>query len=184
MAYEGGINYGNFSRRYSNYYDEVYSKWRTTTSTTTASDSVRVNFDQLSHRYNVADRNGRTFSFPEEVVSKLWNDHDDSLDVYRYFANRLDDEITKLILYGEEEMTEAERFKRTFEPKHVLVNGDYTTVVWMDGDKTIVKRNQDEPYEFDKAIMYAMLKKIFDGNGSDMRRFLKQFEEKTTKKKK
>lgn len=182
MAY---VNYGNLSRRYSDYYDEVYSKWRTTTtSTTTASDSVRVNFDQLSHSYNIADRNGRTFSFPEEVVSKLYNNHDDSLDVYRYTMDLLNDKFTKLILYGEEEMTEAERFKRTFEPKHVLVNGDYTTVVWMDGDKTVVKRNPDEPYDFDKAIMYAMLKKIFDGNGSDMRRFLKQFEEKTTKKKK
>lgn len=180
MAY---VNYGNLSRRYSDYYDEVYSKWLTTTSTTKASDLVRVNFDRLTNGYNIADRNGRTFSFPEEVVSKLCNNHDDSLDVYRYFANRLDDEITKLILYGEDGM-KAEEIKKIFESKHVLVNGDYTTVVWMDGDKTIVKRNPDEPYDFDKAIMYAMLKKIFDGNGSDMRRFLKKFEEKTTKKKK
>ena len=180
MAY---INYGHLSRRYSDYYDEVYSKWRTTTSTTTASDSLRVDFDQLSHSYNIADRNGRTFSFPEEELLKRWDNHDVVLDVYRYFANRLDDEITKLILYGEDGM-KAEEIKKIFEPKHVLVNGDYTTVVWMDGDKTVVKRNPDEPYDFDKAIMYAMLKKIFDGNGSDMRRFLKQFEEKTTKKKK
>ena len=180
MAYEGGINYGNFSRHYSDYYDEIYSKWHTTT----ASDSLIVNFDPLTHSYNIADKNGRTFSFPEEVVSNLCNNHDDSLDVYRYAMDFLNDEFTKLILYGEEEMTEAERFKKTFEPKHVLVNGDYTTVVWMDGDKTVVKRNPDEPYDFDKAIMYAMLKKIFDGNGSDMRRFLKKFEEKTTKKKK
>ena len=161
-----------------------YYPWKTTITTTTASDSLRVNFDQLSHSYNIADRNGRTFSFPEEELLKRWDNHDDLLDVYRYSMDLLNDKFTKLILYGEEEMTEAERFKRTFEPKHVLVNGDYTTVVWMDGDKTIVKRNPDEPYDFDKAIMYAMLKKIFDGNGSDMRRFLKQFEEKTTKKKK
>lgn len=163
-----------------------YYPWKTAieTTSTTASDSVRVTFDQLSHSYyNIADRNGRTFSFPDGALFKRLNNHDDLPDVYRYFLNRLESEITKIILYGEEEMTEAERFKRTFEPKHVLVNGDYTTVVWMDGDKTIVKRNPDEQYDYDKAIMYAMLKKIFDGNGSDMRRFLKQFEEKSIIKK-
>lgn len=168
--------------------DEIkapYYLWKTAieTTSTTASDSVRVTFDQLSHSYNIADRNSRTFSFPEKTLLKHLFNHNDLPDAYRYVVNSLKDEITKIILYGEEEMTEAERFKRTFEPKHVLVNGDYTTVVWMDGDKTIVKRNPDEQYDYDKAIMYAMLKKIFDGNGSDMRRFLKQFEEKSIIKK-
>lgn len=68
---------------------------------------------------------------------------------------------------------------RTFKIDHILKNGDYTTVIWKDGTKTIVKKASDEPDDSEKALLFAMLKKICRNNGSEMARYLRKAEEKT-----
>ena len=68
---------------------------------------------------------------------------------------------------------------RTFKIDHILKNGDYTTVLWKDGTKTIVKKASDEPDDPEKALLFAMLKKVCGNNGSEMARYLKDAEEKT-----
>lgn len=68
---------------------------------------------------------------------------------------------------------------RTFKIDHILTNGDYTTVIWKDGTKTIVKKASDEPDDPEKALLFAMLKKICGNNGSEMARYLREAEEKT-----
>lgn len=72
---------------------------------------------------------------------------------------------------------------RTFRIDHILKNGDYTTVIWKDGTKTIVKKASDEPDDPEKALLFAMLKKVCNDNGSEMSRYLKDAEEKTIVKK-
>lgn len=68
-------------------------------------------------------------------------------------------------------------------PKHVLVNGDYTTVVWEDGTSTVVKRASDDQYDFNTAILYAVLKKAAGNNSSALNRYLKIFKDKSVIKK-
>lgn len=68
---------------------------------------------------------------------------------------------------------------RNFKIDHILKNGDYTTVIWKDGTKTIVKKASDEPDDSEKALLFAMLKKICGNNGSEMARYLRKAEEKT-----
>lgn len=63
--------------------------------------------------------------------------------------------------------------------KHILINGDYTTVVWKDGTSTVVKRTDGDEYDEEKAIMYAILKKLFGNNGSAMRKYIDGLKEKT-----
>lgn len=68
---------------------------------------------------------------------------------------------------------------RTFKIDHILKNGDYTTVIWKDGTKTIVKKASDESDDPEKALLFAMLKKVCGNNGSEMARYLRKAEEKT-----
>jgi len=68
-------------------------------------------------------------------------------------------------------------------PKHVLVNGDYTTVVWEDGTSTVVKKAPDDQYDFNTAILYAVLKKAAGNNSSALNRYLKIFKDKSVIKK-
>lgn len=59
-------------------------------------------------------------------------------------------------------------------PKKVIFNGPATIVIWKDNTKTIVKRREGEEDDREKAVMYAILKKVC-GNKAGMDRYLKQF---------
>ena len=48
--------------------------------------------------------------------------------------------------------------------KRVLKNGDYTTVLWEDGDKTIVKRAEDEAESDYAAFTAALGIKVYGSN--------------------
>lgn len=70
------------------------------------------------------------------------------------------------------------------QPKHVQINGDYTTVVWKDNTSTVIKRMEGEANDPEKAILYAVMKKLFNGKNADMKRYLQEFEDKTVVKEK
>lgn len=69
--------------------------------------------------------------------------------------------------------------KHIIKIKHILKNGDYTIVLWEDGDKTIIKKIADEPDDPEKALLFALLKKICNNNGAEMRRYFEDAESKT-----
>lgn len=77
------------------------------------------------------------------------------------------------------EMETKVHMEKLFAINHILKNGDYTTVIWKDGTKTIVKKASDEPDDPEKALLFAMLKKVCGNNGSEMARYLRKAEEKT-----
>lgn len=70
------------------------------------------------------------------------------------------------------------------QPKHVQINGDYTTVVWKDNTSTVIKRMEGEQNDPEKAVLYAVMKKLFNGKNADMKRYLQEFEDKTVVKEK
>ena len=82
----------------------------------------------------------------------------------------------------QKEMEARVNMEKLFAINHILKNGDYTTVIWKDGTKTIVKKASDEPEDPEKALLFAMLKKVCGNNGSKMSRYLKEAEEKTVVK--
>ena len=59
-------------------------------------------------------------------------------------------------------------------PKKVIFNGPATIVMWQDGTKTIVKKSENDTDDREKAVMYAILKKLC-GKKAAMDRYLKQF---------
>lgn len=67
---------------------------------------------------------------------------------------------------------------------HIMKNGDYTTVLWADGTKTIVKKATDEKDDPEMALAYALLKKIKGNNASEVRRYFEEAEKKTIVKEK
>jgi hypothetical protein len=67
--------------------------------------------------------------------------------------------------------------------KRILKNGDYMTVLWEDGDKTIVKRAEDEA-ESDYAAFTAALGIKCDGSNSALKRLVASAEVQGKKKKK
>lgn len=67
--------------------------------------------------------------------------------------------------------------------KKILKNGDYTTVLWNDGTKTIVKRAADEP-ESDYAAFTACLGIKCFGSNSALKRIVESAEVQNKKKKK
>ena len=70
-----------------------------------------------------------------------------------------------------------------FEVKRILKNGDYMTVLWADGAKTIVKRASDEP-QSDYAAFTACLGIRAYGSNSALKRLVASAETQGKKKKK
>lgn len=80
----------------------------------------------------------------------------------------------------------ADTIKRSnmpFEAKKILKNGDYMTVLWADGTKTIVKRAADEPQSDYAAFTAALGIKAY-GSNSALKRIVAGAEEQGKKKKK
>ena len=61
------------------------------------------------------------------------------------------------------------------KPKHMMLNGDYTTIVWEDGTSTVLHLKDGETYDTEKAILYGVLKKIFNNKNADMDRYMCEF---------
>lgn len=66
--------------------------------------------------------------------------------------------------------------------KRILKNGDYMTVLWEDGTKTIVKRAEDEPASDYAAFTAALGIKVF-GTNSELKRLVATAKEQGRKKK-
>lgn len=73
--------------------------------------------------------------------------------------------------------------KTPFSVKKILKNGDYMTVLWDDGAKTIVKRAPDEP-ESDYAAFTAAIGIRAFGSNSALKRIVESAEVQGKKKKK
>ena len=65
--------------------------------------------------------------------------------------------------------------------KRILKNGDYMTVLWEDGTKTIVKRAEDEPASDYAAFTAALGIKVF-GTNSELKRLVATAKEQGRKK--
>lgn len=76
----------------------------------------------------------------------------------------------------QKKMEDVSKVYRRPKPKSVLVNGDYTTVVWKDGTHTVVKRMEGDEYDFEKAILYAIIKKSFVNSSSDLQVYMNSFD--------
>ena len=73
--------------------------------------------------------------------------------------------------------------KPPFSVKKILKNGDYMTVLWDDGTKTIVKRASDEPESDYAAFTAAIGIRVF-GSNSALKRIVESAEVQNKKKKK
>lgn len=60
------------------------------------------------------------------------------------------------------------------QPKKVIFNGPATIVLWQDGTKTVVKRFEDDEYDWRMAIIWCILKKIF-GSFNKANKYLEKF---------
>ena len=78
---------------------------------------------------------------------------------------------------------DGKKDKPPFSVKKILKNGDYMTVLWEDGTKTIVKRAPDEP-ESDYAAFTAALGIRVFGSNSALKRIVESAEVQGKKKKK
>lgn len=61
------------------------------------------------------------------------------------------------------------------KPKHMMLNGDYTTIVWEDGTSTVLHLMPGELYDPEKAVLYGILKKIFKNKNADLDRYMCEF---------
>ena len=78
---------------------------------------------------------------------------------------------------------DCKKDKTPFSVKKIIKNGDYMTVLWDDGTKTIVKRAPDEP-ESDYAAFTAALGIRVFGSNSALKRIVESAEVQGKKKKK
>lgn len=62
------------------------------------------------------------------------------------------------------------------KPKKVIFHGPATIVMWQDGTKTVVKKTENDTDDREKAVMFAILKKVCGSRGN-MNRYLKLFKE-------
>lgn len=80
-------------------------------------------------------------------------------------------------------LTSPRKPQNKFTPKRILKNGDYMTVLWADGTKTIVKRAEDEPASDYAAFTAAVAIRAY-GSNSALKRIIEQKVEIQKKRKK
>lgn len=108
-----------------------------------------------------------------------FNDAYDALKEHGVFVTSVDvrnpcDPISKItiegLLYADSKGKHvADRTHEPLMPDHIFKNGLYTTVMWSDGTKTIVKRGEDEPDDEYTAFTAALAKKLY-GSTSAVKR--------------
>jgi len=87
-----------------------------------------------------------------------------------------------LSLFLEKQEEEKKRMA-AYMPHRILKSGDRTIVFWQDGEKTVVKRSQDEP-ESDYAAFTAALGIKVYGSNSALKRIVERTETQRPKKQK
>ena len=65
---------------------------------------------------------------------------------------------------------------------HVQLNGDITTVIWADGTHTIVKKAENDKYDINTAIVYAIVKKITGNTSGSFNKYMTSLKEKIVAK--
>ena len=101
---------------------------------------------------------------------------------YSFFMS--DAERAKALKEISNKVQEYRYFKRVTKINSIMKNGDYTTVLWADGTKTIVKKATDEKDDPETALAYAILKKLKGNNASEVRRYFEDAKKKTFVKEK
>lgn len=96
---------------------------------------------------------------------------------YSFFVS--EEEKAKILREISNKVQEYKYSKRITRIKHIMKNGDYTTVLWADGTKTIVKRAKGEKDDPETALAYALLKKLNGNCSSEVRRYFEDAETKT-----
>ena len=105
------------------------------------------------------------------------NEVHDALSYHRIFVTSVDvrnpcDPISKITIEGllyANRKSDSDRKQEPIMPEHIFKNGLYTTVMWSDGTKTIVKRDEDEPDDEYTAFTAALAKKLY-GSTSAVKR--------------
>ena len=59
----------------------------------------------------------------------------------------------------------AEKLFEQIRPVKVIFNGPATIVYWADGVKTVVKAQDGEPFDQEKGLAMAMIKRLFGNTG-------------------
>lgn len=100
-------------------------------------------------------------------------------DIYNYIL--YDTKVTKemrRVLQNKKEnaMTVTKNPEYQFKIKRVLFNNPATIVFWADGDKTVVKCQNGEPYDPEKGLAMAISKKALGNGNKWYNEFKKQLE--------
>ena len=105
-------------------------------------------------------------------------------DFYHEYTaeKRKREEAENVVAEQKKELKEL-REKKSPDVKRILKNGDYMTVLWDDGTKTIVKRAEDEP-ESDYAAFTAALGIRCCGSNSALKKLVASAEWQHKKKQK
>lgn len=92
-------------------------------------------------------------------------------------STTVDEFMAKILGYTQDEIRERnrKRFECAFVPKSIEQSADHKTVVvlWVDGNKTIVKLSDNDKDDIDTAFAYALAKKIF-GTNTHLKKVVRQ----------
>ncbi len=81
-------------------------------------------------------------------------------------------------------LPESEKQDMLFGIKKVIFNGPATIVMWNDGTKTVVKTQNDEPFDPEKGLAMAIIKKLNDNKSNyntKLKKLIKNAEVQTCK---
>lgn len=59
--------------------------------------------------------------------------------------------------------------------KFMQINGEHITAVWKDGTHTVIKRNENDSYDLEKAVLYLILKRLCNNKKSTMDKYIETF---------
>lgn len=90
--------------------------------------------------------------------------HDDAADALAYFTHDIQSikkyrEIIKNSSYNQISQKQLK-----LNIRKVIFNDPATIVFWLDGTKTVVKKANDEPWDPEKGLAMAVIKKYFGTN--------------------
>ena len=106
----------------------------------------------------------RPVEVEECVYSHGENYRDDAVDALAYCTHDIQSVKHYTEIINDNNYNKVDQKQLKLNIRKVIFNNPATIVFWLDGTKTIVKKADDEPWDPEKGLAMAIIKKYFGTN--------------------
>ena len=112
---------------------------------------------------------------PVEVEECEHNHGEDTVDAMAYCTHNIQRVRSYREIINSNNYNQISQRQLKLNIREVIFNDPATIVFWLDGTKTVVKKADDEPWDPEKGLAMAVIKKYF-GTNKEIKKIISELE--------